>query len=84
MTRNSASRPGVPGMCAVDRARVGVAVLSGGLQGATINTTVTGNGHNRTGASGEATAAQFRTSGPLTPRGKLAINGTGESVARFG
>lgn len=82
--RSSASGPGVPGMRAVDRARVGVAVLRGRHLSAAVNTTMTGNGNNRAGAGGDATAAQFRTGGPLTPAGKLAVDGTSKSVAGLG
>ena len=82
-TRLGACGPGVPGVFAIKRARVGVAVLLG--EGGRANNTAMGSGgDDGLGASLHTTVAVFRTRGPSSPARNLAINGASESVASGG
>jgi len=82
-TSLGAGGPSVPGVFAVNGARVRVAVLNSGTAGAT-NTTMLGSSDYRLRSLLEAAAAQLVASAPGRPSSKLAINGTGERTAGLG
>jgi len=79
-TRLGASGPGVPGMLAINGARVGVAVLFSGKNGGS-GTTVGSSVDNRSSALVNATAAELGASAPGRPARHLGVDGAGESVA---
>jgi len=81
--RLRACGPGVPGVFAIKRARVGVAVLL--REGGRANNTAMGSsGDDGLGASLHTTVAVFRTRGPSSPARNLAINGASERIASGG
>jgi hypothetical protein len=82
-TSLGAGGPSVPGVFAVDGTRVGITVLNSRTAGAT-NTTMLSSSDYRLRSLLEAASADLVTSCPGRPSRKLAINGTGESAARFG
>jgi hypothetical protein len=75
-----ASTPGVPGMNAVIRARVSVAVLLA-LDGIAVFATVGDVGDNRPGTGLDATATKLVASCPCIPVGEDTVDGTGLSRA---
>jgi hypothetical protein len=75
-----ASRPGVPGVLAIDGARVGVAVLLSRHRAAS-SATKLASSDDGLGSGLDAAATDLRASGPSSPAGDSAVNGAGERVA---
>jgi hypothetical protein len=79
-TSLGASAPGVPGVYAINGARVGVAVLLS-RNGITRLATVGNIGDDRLRASLNSAATDFGAGSPGSPAGKNTVDGTGLCVA---
>jgi len=75
-----ASRPGVPGVLAIDGARVGVAVLLSRHRAAS-SATELASSDDGLGPGLDTATTDLRASGPSSPAGDSAVDGAGERVA---